>query len=106
MLTSCGKVSQHARTRKTDYEVVLQLQLLERKKYLLEKQFQGKSCIGLHLDMLTNTDSVEGEQYTCVIMTTVVEPIDTTAPGAQLRLRNHQQARVKALRPRYHGQVL
>ena len=71
-------------------EVVLQLQLLERKKYItsLEKQFQGKPCIGLQLDMWTNTDSVEGEQYTCVIMTTVVEPIDTTAPGAQLPLRS------------------
>jgi hypothetical protein len=46
-------------------EVVLQLQLLERKKYLLKKQFQGKTCIGLHLDMWTNTDSVEGEQYAC-----------------------------------------
>ena len=69
-------------------EVVLQLQLLERKKYLLEKQFQGKGCIGLHLDMWTNTDSVEGEQYVCVIMTTVVEPMDTTTPGAQLRLRS------------------
>ena len=69
-------------------EVVLQLQLLERKKYLLKKQFQGKTCIGLHLDMWTNTDSVEGEQYTCVIMTTAVEPMDTTAPGAQLRLRS------------------
>ena len=69
-------------------EVVLDLQLLERKKYLLEKQFQVKSCIGLQLDMWTNTDSVEGEQYTCVIMTTVVEPIDTTAPGVQLRPRS------------------
>ena len=69
-------------------EVVLQLQLLEHKKYLLEKQFQGKSCIGLQLDMWTSTDSVEGEQYTCVIMTTVVDPIDTTAPGAQLPLRS------------------
>ena len=71
-------------------EVVLQLQLLERKKYLLEKQFQSsdKACIGLHLDMWTNTDSVKGEQYACVIMTTVVDPMDTTAPGAQLRLRS------------------
>ncbi len=41
-------------------EVVLKLQLVERKKYLLEKQFQSKSCIGLQLDMWTNTDSVEG----------------------------------------------
>ncbi len=66
--------------------MVLQLQLLERKKYLLEKQFQSQyTCIGLHLDMWTNTDSVEGEQYACVIMTTVVEP---TAPGARLRLRS------------------
>ena len=69
-------------------EVVLQL--LECKKYItsLEKQFQGKACIGLQLDMWTNTDSVEGEQYACVIMTTAVEPMDTTAPGAQLRLRS------------------
>ena len=71
-------------------EVVLQLQLLERKKYItsLEKQFQGKACIGLQLDMWTNTDSVEREQYACVIMTTVVEPMDATAPGAQLHLRS------------------
>jgi hypothetical protein len=70
--------------------VVLQLQLLERKKYItsLEKQFQGKACIGLQLDMWTNTDSVEREQYACVIMTTVVEPMDTTATAAQLHLRS------------------
>ena len=41
----------------------------------------------LQFDMWTNTDSVEGEQYACVIMTTVVEPMDTTTPGSQLRLR-------------------
>jgi hypothetical protein len=114
------------------HEVVLQLHLLERKKHItsLEKQFQVKACIGLQLelDMWTNTDSVEGEQYACVIMTTVVEPMDTTTPGAQLHLHrdivdfmcfrtlrrrprchgidNDQQARVQALRQRYHGQVL
>ena len=71
-------------------EVVLQLHLLERKKYItsLEKQFQGKACIGLQLDMWTNTDSVEREQYAFVIMTTVVEPMDVTAPGAQLHLHS------------------
>ena len=71
-------------------EMVLQLQLLERQKYItsLEKQFQTNACIGLQLDMWTNTDSVEGERYACAIMTTDVEPMDTTAPRAQLRLRN------------------
>jgi hypothetical protein len=69
-------------------EVVLYLHLLERMKYItsLEKQFQGKACIGLQLDTWTNTDSVEGEQYACVIMTTVVDPMDTTGPEAQFRL--------------------
>ncbi len=71
-------------------KVVFQLQLLECKKYItsLEGQFQGKTCIGLQLDMWTNTDSVEREQYDCVIMTTVVEPMDTTAPAAQLHLHS------------------
>jgi hypothetical protein len=38
--------------------------------------------------MWTNTDSVEREQYDCVIMTTVVEPMDTTATAAQLHLHS------------------
>jgi hypothetical protein len=38
--------------------------------------------------MWTNTDSVEREQYACVITTTVVESMDATAPGVQLRLRS------------------
>ena len=69
-------------------EVVLQLQFLEHKKCItsLEKQFQVKACIGLQVDMWTITDSVEREQYACVIMTTVVESMVETAPGAQLRL--------------------
>ena len=71
-------------------QVVLELHRLERKQYIssLEKNFRGKECIGLQLDMWTNTDSVQREQYACVIMTTVTEPEDATALGAQLRLRS------------------
>jgi hypothetical protein len=32
----------------------------------------------LQVDMWTNTDSVEREQYVCVIMTTVTDPEDAT----------------------------
>ena len=39
------------------------------------------------MDMWTNTDSVQREKYTCVIMT-VTEPEDTTELGTQLRLHN------------------
>ena len=71
-------------------QVVLELQQLERKQYItsLDKEFKGKECMGLQLDMWTNTESVEREQYACVMMTTVVDPVDTTAAGAQLRLRS------------------
>ena len=40
----------------------------------------------LQLDMWTNTDCVQMEQYTCVIMTTVTEPEDATSLDTQLRL--------------------
>jgi hypothetical protein len=71
-------------------QVVLELQQLERKQYItsLDKEFKGKEYMGLQLDMWTNTESVEREQYACVMMTTVVDPVDTTAAGAQLRLRS------------------
>jgi hypothetical protein len=45
--------------------------------------------MGLQLDMWTSTESVEREQYACVMMTTVVDPVDTTTTGAQLRFRNY-----------------
>ena len=69
-------------------ELVLELQQLERKKYItsLDKQFKDKECMNFQLDMWTNTESVEREQYACVIMTTVVDPVDTTAACAQLHL--------------------
>jgi hypothetical protein len=56
----CGRTEAQERLP----EEVFQPDLFECKKYItsLEKQFQGKPCIGLQLDMWTNTDSVEGEQ--------------------------------------------
>jgi hypothetical protein len=42
----------------------------------------------LQLDMWTNTDSVQRDQYVCVIMTTVTETEDVTTLDAQLRLRS------------------
>ena len=84
--------------------VVLQLQLLERKKYItsLEKQFQGKACIGLQLDMWTNTDSVEREQYACVIMTTSEKTGDNIKVWfLQVRIQNN----IKHIMVRQHGDV-
>ena len=45
-------------------QVVLEMQRLERKQYIrsLEKNFRGKECMGLQLDMWTNTDSVQRDQ--------------------------------------------
>ena len=44
--------------------------------------------MGLQLDMWTNTDCVQREQYTCVITTTVTDPEDTTALDSQLHLHS------------------
>jgi hypothetical protein len=66
--------------------VVLELQQLECKHYItsLDKEFKDKECMDLQLDMWTSTESVEREKYACVMMTTVVDPVDTTVAGAQL----------------------
>jgi hypothetical protein len=52
----------------------------------MDKEFKDKEHMDLQLDMWTSTESVEREQYACVMMTTVVDPVDTTVAGAQLRL--------------------
>ena len=66
--------------------MVLELQQLECKHYItsLDKEFKDKEYMDLQLDMWTNTESVEREQSACVMMTTVVDPVDTTVAGAQL----------------------
>ena len=52
----------------------------------LKTNFKGLPCIGLQLDMWT--DSETHTSFVCVTMTTVCDPRDGKAPNAQLYLRS------------------
>jgi hypothetical protein len=67
-------------------EAVQALQADERKFRIsnLAKEFKGLACVGLQLDMWT--DTITHTAYGCVTMTTIRDPTDAKADNAQLQL--------------------